>query len=214
MTQRRGDERPGPQPHELAAYADGELGPTAQRNVEAWLASHPEAAASLDEQAKLTQLWQSASPPLPTEADWGALLHRIEAALPGRVPAGRPSRWRLGYLAVVAATLLLGLTLAAGGGALLLRNGPPVVTDPQDDEPFAVVSPEDVEIISMDGDDVGALVVGAPPVRYPLVLVSAGDVTLESNEARVDDMYRIVGMGDGSKVPMILAPLADAGKDE
>src|SRR5205823_2431220 len=47
-----------PSPGQLAAYVDGELDAAACRRVEAWLAAHPEAAAEIEAQRRLADLWR------------------------------------------------------------------------------------------------------------------------------------------------------------
>ena len=88
---------PVPSPGQLAAYVDGELDAAGCRQVEIWLAAHPEAAAEVEGCRRLARLWQSAAPPEPAPAAWAAAWGRVEAALPMRAPArtwgaGRPYR--------------------------------------------------------------------------------------------------------------------------
>src|SRR5205085_2138576 len=79
--------------------------------------------------------------------------------------------------AVLAATSLLVLWWPHGHGP---GDEPPAR------EPLAVVSADDVEIVSLHAADRVTLIVGVPPVTEPLVLVSAGDVALEGVEPDTD----------------------------
>jgi hypothetical protein len=72
---------------------------------------------------------------------------------------------------------------------------------------LAVVSADDVEIVSLRAADRVTLVVGVPPVTEPLVLASLGDVELDGVEPDADGMVPDVHMGEGSVTPMIVAPL-------
>jgi hypothetical protein len=75
-------------------------------------------------------------------------------------------------------------------------------------EPLPVASPEDVDIISMNANDLGTLVVGEPPLRDPLDLATAGEVVIQSVQPDVDGMLpHVWGQGETTAVPMIVAPL-------
>src|SRR5262245_54111645 len=171
------DDTDRPDPQRLAAYADGELPPAQRRAVEAWLARHPEARDEVEAQRRLARLWQDGGPPEPSEAAWSDVLARVEAALPDAAAAGRvPRRKRSAGL-----VWLAGLSAAAAVAAAVLlavawwqpgEQEPDVATLP-------VASADDIEIISMDAADIPALVVGEPPVRGPLLLASAADVTVD-----------------------------------
>ena len=162
-------------PELLAAYADGELTPAECRRVEAWLAAHPEARADVEAQRRLARLFDEAAPPVPAEERWAEALAQVEQR-PGRT-AARPARRAAvaaAALAAAAAVLLL---------ALALKDPPPRATfspwsrtPPADEEPWAVVSADDVEILSMDDRDRGALVVGEPPVNEPMELLTEDEV--------------------------------------
>jgi hypothetical protein len=169
-------DRTAPTPAQLAAYADGELGPADRAAVEAWLREYPEGHAQVEAQRGPTELCRHAAPPEPDEAAWAATLARVEAGLVG----GRQRRpWRL------AAWLAVGGTAAAAVLAFLLGRSPPQAPQaPPIARVLPVVAPDDVDIISMDGRDRDALVVGDPPVRGSLTLASAQDVSL--NEAGRD----------------------------
>lgn len=200
----------GPSPEEWTAYLDGELTPDERERFEAWLAERPEAAAEADGCRRLTRLWQSATPPEPSPAAWGATWGRIEGALPAPAPArgwgaGRPFRVFLG-MAAAAAVL---------GGVLLARpfaSGPGSLMGELDDalnQPLPVATAVEVNIISVGAGDADA-VVAQPPVFGSFDVVSAEDVKLEEAEPALPG-GKAPWMG-GGPVPMIVAPApADAG---
>jgi hypothetical protein len=198
-----------PRPEQLAAFADGELDGADKTRVEEWLAGHPEAAAEVEGQRRLDQLWRLTYPPAPCESRWEAALAHVEARLEaGPSPAFRlvertaPRRTRAVALAALA------LTAAA---LVLLCFG----LDWLPGEPFPVTSPDDVDIISMEGNDNGALVVGEPPVPGPLVLAAPGEVTVERVEADADGVVpRVLAEPDRQDPPMMIAPLATESDQE
>jgi hypothetical protein len=197
MTRRQADDTGPPRPEQLTAYVDGELAAADRARVEAWLARHPAAAADVRAQRHLARLWKATAPAEPSEADWDALLARIEAALPAR-PADRLLGYRLaGGLGAAAAAVVLALALSRPP-----RPQPPV--EPKPVVPFPVVSADEVEIISVDGADALALVIGKPPVREPLVLAAARDVTLQSVE---EGMFTHVPADEGPDAPMFVVPV-------
>ena len=75
---------------------------------------------------------------------------------------------------------------------------------------MAVVSPDDVEIVSLHAADRATLVVGVMPVTEPLVLASVGDVEVEGVEPAADGMLPSIHMDERSTTPMIVAPLDPA----
>lgn len=199
MSRRPYENGDAPPPEWLAGYADGELDARARAAVEAWLAGRPDAAAEVEGQRRVRQLYRDAAPAEPNAAAWDAVWARVGDALPPRRPAPRP-RWP--WLAAVAlasaAAVAVSARLAWPTASL---NLVPAWT------PYPVVSADDVEVLSMDAADVDALVVGAPPVRGPIVLVSAEDISLE--DMGPDEQGRLpdVRMPEGSGVPMAMPPL-------
>src|SRR5208282_5593574 len=88
---------------------------------------------------------------------------------------------------------LIGTCVAAGLAAALLLvlcwpHGDRSAKDHEVPESLAVVSSEDVEIVSLRAADRATLVVGVPPVTGPLVLVVAGDVEFQRVEPDADGM--------------------------
>jgi hypothetical protein len=155
---------PAPPPGWLAAYADGELAPPDAARVEAWLDEHPEAAAEVEAMYRLARAWEETAAPEPSPDAWERARDRIEAttAAPPRRPFARA-------LPAAAAAALLAILVGRG-----LRPGVPDVPD----ESLPVAGGGDVTILSMDGTDAGALVIGQPPVAGPLDLASGGDVQM------------------------------------
>jgi hypothetical protein len=201
-----------PPPEQLTAYVGGELDARTQCEVDAWLAQHPQAAAELEAQRRLAQLWQASRPTPPPESAWVEMLEQIETALnsaPAPAPQSRPAAGRTSRSR--RAGWLVRLTAAAAAVWLLGSLEPIEPPEPSRDarvEPFPVAAPEDVDIISMHANDSGMLVVGEPPVRDPLDLATAGDVTIHSVQPDVDGMLpKVWGQGEAAAVPMIVAPL-------
>jgi anti-sigma factor RsiW len=180
----------GPPPELLAAYADGELDAEQTRAVEAWLASHPEAAADVEGQRRLAGLVRQAAPAEPAQANWDAVRARIEGALAGAARKQRRRRllpWVMLTAAAAAAVLL----------AVLLPRPTPTA------EPFPIVSADDVEIVSLDADAGQALVVGEPPVREALALLGPHEVEQVEFQGNVDGMDPLY-LQEGAAAPMII----------
>lgn len=208
---RRPDPNEEPSAKQLAAYVDGELDAAAQAQVETWLAQHPEALAEVNAQRNVARLWQATPAPEPSEATWGSVFARIEAALPpaaamGARPELRRRPWR-GWLVFVASVAAVVAVIVVSRNSTLdpVATAPVVMTA----DPFPVVDAGDVLIQSMDDTETYALVVGEPP---PLVVVSAGDVAMGMIEPDPTDgmMPKVSPMIAPMDTPMILAPLEAA----
>jgi hypothetical protein len=213
----RPHERPFPQL--LAAYVDGELDEAGRARVEAFLADHPEARADLDELKRLSRgnrkLWQASAGPSPSEASWARLFARVQQALTapprpaaaGTAPApaaARPPRVRrLPALLAAAAFVLLAFAL--------LRPNAPTDTRPVPDveEPWAVATADDVDIVSIRGADTDLLVIGRPPLPADtqIVLATPNDVAFEKVAPDTDGMMPQMPP-PGSTVAMIVVPMA------
>ena len=155
-----------PSPELLAAFVDGELyGPEAKR-VEAYLAEHPEAQADIADQRRLERLWDRTTPVQPGRAAWQRTLDRIFAGPRQIEPRSR--RW----------SLALPATIAAAAVGLVVWSGMSGHRTPVPVEPFPVAQNSEVEIVRIDGDDVGAIVVGRLPLVGVLELASAGEVEI------------------------------------
>jgi hypothetical protein len=199
----------GPTPQLLAAYVDGELGPADRTAVEAWLRDHPEARATVESQRRLLRLWQAATPADPGPAAWDAILARVEKAAAGLPAAPAGGRRLAGALRLtaglgaVAAALLLAVALS---NPFRPRTAAPAV------QPLPVATSTDVEILSIEGDDVGALVVGEPPVQGSMTLASSNDVTVDHTGRDVQivrptpEHYRPAGRRHEDSPPMFMVP--------
>jgi anti-sigma-K factor RskA len=209
MTQRPNHQDPCVDPERLAAYADGELGPAERAAVEAWLAEHPEARAEVEALGRLARVWEAAAPPEPSEAAWAGVRDRVALAARFRQSAGRqrPARrrtgptWRLTALAAGAAAVLV--------GAFLGQHFWPKPAGP----PLPVATSDDVDIVSMDAGDVGALVIGDPPVQGPLELASAEDVSVDDTGQDVEVIIREPDQPGSPPPPMMMVPLDGAIRD-
>src|SRR5947209_6898523 len=132
-----------PGPEDLAAYLDGELEPGRHREVEAWLALHPETASDLRAQRRLTELWRATTPHQPSDAQWAKVSARLEtSALAGRWP--RPA-WR--RPAFPFALAVIGTAAALFVGFTLLRWHKPPEGYPSDDTRFRLAAPERGEMV-------------------------------------------------------------------
>jgi anti-sigma factor RsiW len=199
-------------PELLAAYADGELDAAARARVETWLAEHPEARAELETQRRLSRrnqrLWQASAGPAPSETSWARLFEKVQGALP--TPVGPVSPAARGRRILRFAAPVLAAAAAAVLGVLLLKSptNPGAATDPADEQPLAVATDGDIEIVSIQEADTDRLVVGVPPLRDPIKLASANDVELVKVEKDTDGMMPQVQMNAGPNAPMIIAPIA------
>jgi anti-sigma factor RsiW len=199
--------RPGdaeiPTPEQLAAYVDGQLDPALRNHVETWLRNHPEATAEIEEECQLARLWRATTPMEPEETKWATVLARIDIGF-FRAQASRLRRRRfigVGAAVALAATLLL---------LLVWPQRPEPAEAPASAEPLAVVSPDDVEIVSLRAADRVTLVVGVPPLTEPLVIASPGDVELQHVEPDADGMVPDIHMDEMSDTAMIVTPRSAA----
>ncbi len=188
-------------PELLAAYADGELTPAECARVEAWLAAHPDARADVEEQRRLARLFDQAAPPPPSDERWSEAMAHVRDRL--AVPPAAVKRWQrraalAALLAVAAAAAVLALVLNSHRTARVDPASPP---RPGDDEVFSVASPDDVEILSMDDRDRGALVVGEPPVNEPMEMVTVDDVKVNKLP---DVQGRVARLHIGSGAPYVV----------
>ncbi len=196
-----------PTPEKLAAYADGELPAAERARVEASLDNCPEALAELESLRRLDSLCRRTAALEPPPEAWDVTLARVHAALPAprslpwRRPARRPVFPVFTAAAAAVAVVLLGRSFWPAPRVPVTVNAVPGLAGPVN-----LADARDVEIISMDGDDTGRLLVGRPPVPEGLVLAGPGDVTLvrmEPFEGAMPDMRQ-----DGA--PIVFPPTGDA----
>jgi anti-sigma factor RsiW len=189
-------------PELLAAYVDGELAPAECRRVEAWLADHPEARADVEAQRRLARLFEGAAPPTPGPVQWADALARVEHGL--AAPPARPARRRRAAVAIAAIVAAAAVLLALALKDPPVRPVPPDAGPPAAEEPWPVASADEVEIVSMDDRDRGALVVGEPPVGERVELLTANEVQV--NKLGRDEqgwVGQLCGT-DGSGSPMVV----------
>jgi hypothetical protein len=208
MSAHGADDRETLPPELLAAYADGELPSAECRRVEAWLAAHPEARADIEAQRRLARLFDEAAPPPPADERWAEALAQVQQ----RLDEPAPRRRRVALVAALlglAAALLLALVLKypRGGGPA----GPPDGPQPTVEEAWPVASAADVEILSMDDRDRGALVVGEPPVNEPMELLTADEVKVNKWP---DAPGRAVRVQIGSGAPYVVLSVGPPDPDE
>ena len=177
----------GPSIEELTAFLDGELGPDDWTRVQDWLANHPEDATLVEDHRNLLRFWRETTPADPSEKAWGEVFARIEAGTRQagahvRTSLRRGRRIRVGLLGAAAAAAVI---LAIVAPWRERDNGVDLAG-------FPIVTADDVDLVSMEGNDAELLVVGNPPVQEPMELVASGDVTL----------IRI----ERSDVPMVITP--------
>lgn len=162
--------------------------------------------------AELDRLFAASVAPEPSETAWTHLLQRIErdTGQPLATLRGKTNRRPLYF-----ARLLLPVAAAAVLAAVWFRSAPNGTTPvPERGEPFPIAAAAEVEIVSMEGGDYRALVVGKPPLSEPMVLVAHGDATEIQVQPDVDGMVPAVArLADGLATTMIVAPLLSAGDD-
>lgn len=163
-------------PEWLAAYADGELRASDRARIEDWLAEHPEARSILEDQEGLaprSDVWPAVVPPEPSDAEWTACLHGIEAAV--RPPVYR--RWLpwVSTLALASTAAAVALAIGALGrpapSTLASADPEPVVVAAVDD-PIPMAADDDVRIVSLPEAAADLLVVGEHPLRESLVVLA------------------------------------------
>jgi hypothetical protein len=193
----------------LAAYADGELGPHDRDRVERWLADHPEAREILETQESLgpgnVELWQMTGPLRPGERQWAAVRDRIRAGT--RVsPLRRWARWA-GSAALAATAAALLLALPSRETVNRVPADVPVV-EPARDEPFAMATDDDVQIVSLPESAAHLLVVGRHPLGDgPVVLATSDEVEFYGIGSDPDGRFPEVPADAGpNDATMIWAP--------
>jgi hypothetical protein len=186
MTRSQWADDADPGPELLAAYADGELdgSPALCRRLEGWLAAHPEAAAEVAAQRRLRHLWDAAAPPEPGEDAWEAARAAVAEHLSRAAAAARARAAVRRWLFVAGGGLAASVAVVWLTLALLSREGPPQTAQqhrppaPMTLQPLPVATEDEIEILSVEGDDTGTLVVGDEPVRQSMVLAESGEVAV------------------------------------
>lgn len=157
----------------------------------------------------LRGLFRAGAPAEPSEREWAAALDRVHRGVARpRVAPVPVCRWRLGIL--VAASLAAAAAVALAVAMPSFRGN----TDQPGEEiadvvELPVMDAADVEILSMDAADAGAIVVGNLPLRRPIVFMEPGDIALRSLERDPEGDFPDVHMHrEGDSSPMIWAPLS------
>jgi hypothetical protein len=191
-------------PEWLAAYADGEMDRNAalaplKKPVEEWLAEHPDGLADVEDQRRVEELVQQTAPSEPDPAAWAGVLARLQDA-PREL--ARRRAWSWGRLASILAVTAAALWLVS-----LLATRPPTTTERLpggEDEVLAVATADEIEILSIEGDATETFAVGEAPVRGPLELLQAGEMTVTRVEPDAQRHMRLV---EGPATPMVWALL-------
>jgi hypothetical protein len=199
-------------PEWLAAYADGELTPAERDRVENWLADHPEAREILESQDSLgprnREFWQAVEPPSPSAAQWSRVRNAIAAASPVR-PSRPWLRWfgAAGLLATAASLLLLSLPDRASVETPVNPENPPSVVA---DEPIAMASADDVQIISLPESAAKLLVVGEHPLNgSSMALARFGEVQFYGiGSDLVGRFPEMPNDPNSEEIPIVWAPRA------
>jgi hypothetical protein len=196
-----------PDPEVLAAYFDGELEgrDELRRQVEDWLALHPDSEADPDRQ-RLRELWQETTPPEPSGEAWQRVLEHVAMARGTAVPV-RQRRWPVALAAAACVALFVGLAswlLQPAPHRLLVEEKAQQLVVV---EVFPVATAEEVVILRVDGDDRWMLPIGQFPLHGPLVLADAGEVERISSEPDALDQMVPQFRWRGPQRPMVWAPL-------
>jgi anti-sigma factor RsiW len=176
----------------LAGLADGELSGQERADAEAWVESDAAARDEYNAQRQFSprgSFWSRVAPPEPSPAAWADALDRIRRGvgpvaepLPVRPASGRRRAWAVSAIAAA--------VLFAVGALSLPRRGPGDRIPVASGEALPVVAHHEVEIVSVQGDGLDALVVGQPLLSGPLDIVTVGDTVLD------------VIVSDGGESPM------------
>jgi anti-sigma factor RsiW len=199
----------------LAAYVDGELSSEDRAYVEKLLSADVCAADEVDAQRALSRanarFWSQLEPPKPDAKRWKEVLAQIAGKVQQpTVQHNRRRLWRFsGALAsavAIAGTVLIGLVIVKSQQVSDVSTAPP--SRPTITESFAVLAPHEIEIQSIRQADVPLVVVGEPPLRDGVKLMTYSDVKLDVVQADWDGMMPQVQTGSISGMPFIYAPLS------
>jgi len=201
----------------------GQASAEEQSEVMDWLTRHPEESARLPDLQDLVRLCQQTSPAEPSKEAWNDLTAGVMAEMTNsaqRISQSRAEsvnpktrdaqRWlRSGLLgAAAAAAIVLALVIRQEKTPDASLTGPLPLPDPNgeaqlDRGELPIIDSNDVDLVSMEGNDSTLLVVGNPPLSEALVLMKAGDVTI--GETDPDVKFHMASDPDSS--PMIVVPI-------
>jgi hypothetical protein len=158
----------------------------------------------------LRELFRAGAPAEPSEAEWSATLDGVRRGLARPRVMATPVARRWGLGALVAAAFAAAAAVALALAIPYFRVAPSdAVEEVADVVQFPVTDAEDVEILSVDTADSGAIVVGDLPLRRPIVFMEPGDVALRSLQRDAEGDFPDVHMHhEGEESPMIWAPLS------
>lgn len=205
-----------PDPKQLDAYVDGEMtdDPALRLRIRHWLAVHPGA----ETPQALTELMRATRPDDPGEHVWAAMRVRLDTGM-GSLPPAEPVRrlrpWIWGVaVAACAAAILLAVAfwprrvvevnpLIQAQNAVI-PDHPNLEKNLPEVEVFAVASADEIEVLRVEGSDLGSLALVHTPLREPLVLAGPGDVTFNRVQpAALDNMIPEV---QNQGPPMVWVP--------
>jgi hypothetical protein len=171
-------------------------------DFEAWLTAHPEANDELDDLRNLRGTFQSAWPAEPDASAWSVRLNRIASAGAGAHVAKKPAPRRPLWVAI-------GLMAAAAVVALLVARlwWTPALPPEPFEEPYPVAEADDVNIISIEAEDLPHLVVGEPPVSGELAFVRTEDVRVIKCK-KCPKSGNMPHLETGEEVPMFVSTVA------
>jgi hypothetical protein len=169
-----------------------------REELAAWLNKNPE---------------EASEPSQPSDEAWEPVLRGVVAGT-GVGVSGAGASGGSGTLRFYERAIRTSLMGAAAAAAFILAVLLPHEKSRNDADPsilflgpegIPIASADDVELMSMERDDVPLLVVGNPPESFPLVL--AGHADIKFGHA-TDEFGAPVPMIEGSNSPMIVAPMA------
>ena len=201
-----------PSPTLLAAYFDGEcegrddLAQLKQR-IEAWLTASPHAQDEVAEYRHLLQACRSTSPAEPDNAQWVAVLSRIQAQTDTERIRSVGRRSAIGWAAATVRAACLAVVLFWQPGPRIQPPAPVLAISQIEDEILPVADVNEVVIVRVEGADSQTLVVGQLPVQGVLELAAPGDVVLTKiRPDAADNMIPQVHMNETAS-PLIWAKL-------
>jgi hypothetical protein len=174
----------------LAAFADGELEDRPHlaellRQIEGWLADHPEAYDELEAQVELTRVMAATAAALPASATWAEVWSRIVGA--PRVAVARWKVWSIAGLVTAAAAAIVFAVLRFGSPEPAPTPAPPKPGPSSPGvpmvqvavEPLEVATADEIEIVRVAGADTGSLVTVNLPINRPIELLEPHEVDVQ-----------------------------------
>lgn len=206
-------------PELLAAYADGELDKATRRRVEVELGKSSRYRQELRDQFALSprneEFIDAVSVESPHTSSWAAMWRQINRELnrsttePRRTPREPWRRGIMSALIVVSSMTVAAVVIAASWPTPIAQLPSRSATSSfQTEEVLPVALAGDVEIHSIREADVAQLVVGEPPHWHDVMLVTSGDVHVNSVKPAADGKMPEMQMGGWTDAPLIYAPVS------